>query len=106
MPTRRCVCVLTEGMTHDHRDRADCRNHKHYSRSTVQLAVAKQEMVWIDDNTAALNETPEAFLARYSRRAKGKGQPNLMDLEKVVNSTPIDRTARLVSEQSQSVSLQ
>jgi hypothetical protein len=63
-------------------------------------------MYWIDENTAAENETPEAFLARYTRRAKGKGQPKLMDLEKVVNSTPIDQTARLVSEQSQSNSLQ
>jgi propanediol dehydratase large subunit len=76
------------------------------SRPKANLAVENGELVWIDRNTAEEVELPEAFLARYMRRTKTTGQPNQMDLAKVVNSTPIDRTARLVSEQSQSVSLQ
>jgi hypothetical protein len=100
----RKVCVLTASMARDHRKKPGCLTHPHFTRSKVNLAVARGEMAWIDENTAELIETPEAFLARYTRRPDS--QPHLMDLEKVVNSTPIDCTARLVSEQSQSIALQ
>lgn len=89
--------MLTVSMARDLRRAPGCHKHHHMLRVDVHEAVAEGKMSWLTEDVAEALETPEAFLARYTRRTKG--QTKLMDLEVVVNSTPIDQTARLVSIQ-------